>query len=69
MATLQDRAVTVRLAAPLKGVDQVHKVIDNVLGHLGCAACLSGFDIRFTHEFELAVNPRTFEVGALAVAR
>jgi hypothetical protein len=60
-------AAIVRLGAPLKNLDQVHKVVANVLGHLGCPACLSGFDIRFTHEQELAVNPKTFEVSGIAI--
>jgi hypothetical protein len=60
-------AVVVRLGAPLKNLDQVHKVVGNVLNHVGCAACLSGFDIRFTHQQELVVNPKTFEVDNIAI--
>jgi hypothetical protein len=60
-------AAVVRLGTPLKNLDQVHKVVANVLNHLGCPACLSGFDIRFTHEQELAVNPKTLEVSGISI--
>lgn len=63
--TVPNSAV-VRLGPPLRNLDQVHKLVANVLNHLGCPACLSGFDIRFTHEQELAVNPKTLDVGGIA---
>lgn len=60
-------AAIVRLGTPLRNLEQVHKLVDNVLNHLGCPQCLSGFDIRFTHEQELAVNPKTLDVSGIAI--
>jgi hypothetical protein len=57
----------VRLGTPLRNLDQVNKLVANVLNHLGCPQCLSGFDIRFTHEQELAVNPKTLDVSGIAI--
>ena len=59
------RSVTVVL--PHQGIDsldKVHKVVASALGKLGCAACFSGFDIRFSPG-DLVVNPKTLEVNAI----
>jgi hypothetical protein len=54
--------VTVHLAKPVGSIDDAHKVLVNVLNHLGCPACLSGFDIRFTQAVDLTVNPANLAV-------
>ena len=41
---------TVRVTVPIKAfndLDTIQKVQRDVLGQLGCAACCSGWDIRF----------------------
>ncbi len=56
---------TVVVTVPSKGVNNieaVNKIVANTLGRLGCAACLSGFDIRFKQVRDLVVNPKTFAV-------
>lgn len=54
--------VNVRISDKLN-LDQTHKVVASVLGKLGCAACFSGFDIRFNqHIAELSVDAKTLEV-------
>jgi hypothetical protein len=57
--------IVVRVPHKLTSLDQAHKVLDSVLGRLGCGACLSGFDIRFTHAVDLAINPKTLQVEEL----
>ena len=57
------QTVTVRLPAKLTSIDQANKVVASVLGKLGCPGCLSGFDIRFTHEIEMVVDARTHAVS------
>jgi hypothetical protein len=54
--------VTVRVPERLTNLEQANKVLANVLGKLGCPACLSGFDIRFTHVREMVVNARDLSV-------
>lgn len=55
--------VTVRLSQKLTSLEQANKVLANVLGRLGCPACLSGFDIRFTHINDLVINPKSLNVS------
>ena len=54
--------VTVRLSQRLTSLDQANKVLANVLGKLGCGQCLSGFDIRFTHVIDYAVDAKTLAI-------
>lgn len=57
--------VTVRLSQKLTSLDQAQRVVANVLGKLGCGGCLSGFDIRFTHMVDLAVDAKTLSVNEI----
>ena len=45
----------------------VNKIIDQIAGQLGCQACCSGHDIRFTLERNLVLD-RTLNVQETAVA-
>lgn len=42
------------------------KITQATLGKLGCPGCHSGRDIRFVELNQFIVNPKTFEVSALA---
>lgn len=44
---------------------KVLKTLPKVLGRLGCPACCSGFDIRFTMERDFAINPKSLEPNPL----
>ena len=57
--------VNVRLSEPLTSLDQAHKVVDSVLNSVGCAGCLSGYDIHFSHIRDMVVNPKTLQVQEL----
>ena len=51
--------VRVRIPADVAfNLDKMHKVTASVLGRLGCAACHSGFDIRFLVERDFVVNSK-----------
>lgn len=55
----------VRVTIPAEvafNLDKMHKVTAGILGRLGCAACHSGFDIRFIAERDFVVNPK-LEIG------
>ena len=54
--------VVVRVPSRLT-LDQSTKILANTLNKLGCVACLSGFDIRFTNIRDLVINPRTLNVS------
>jgi hypothetical protein len=58
---------TVTIDVPLSIANdkaKMGKVLDNVLAHLGCRACHSGWDLRFRHVRDLAINAKTLEVTA-----
>lgn len=61
------QSVVVRLPHKLANLEQANKVMANVLGRLGCAGCLSGFDIRFTHAIDLAIDAKTLGVREVGV--
>lgn len=46
-------------------LNKTQTVLQNVLNKLGCRACTSGFDIRFTIERDFIVNPKTLEVNSV----
>ena len=51
--------VPLKVALPSKvsyDLKLVQKVVAQIADRLGCAACCSGFDIRFLHERELIIN-------------
>lgn len=43
---------------------KMDQVMANVLKHLGCGGCHSGWDIRFRHLRDLAVDAKTLAVNA-----
>ncbi len=50
----------VRVTIPAEvafNLEKMHKVTAGILGRLGCAACHSGYDIRFLVERDFVVNP------------
>lgn len=64
-------ARTVRVFIPADvafSLEKMNKVTANVLGRLGCAQCHSGFDIRFIHELDFVINPKTLEAQGMPIA-
>lgn len=58
---------TVTIDVPLSIANdkaKMSKVMDNVLAHLGCRACHSGWDLRFRHIRDLTINAKTLGVTA-----
>jgi hypothetical protein len=58
---------TVTIDVPLSIANdkaKMAKVVDNVLVHLGCRACHSGWDLRFRHIRDLTINAKTLGVTA-----
>jgi len=55
-AVAPTRSVVVRLPATPLNIDQSIKVLQTVLGQLGCPGCYSGWDINFIHEVEIVVS-------------
>ncbi len=49
-------------------LEKMTKVTANVLGRLGCPQCHSGFDIRFIHELDFVINPKTLEPQGIPIA-
>ena len=43
---------------------RMEMVMANVLRHLGCGGCHSGWDIRFRHIRDLVVDAKTLDVNA-----
>jgi hypothetical protein len=66
MPSLVPGQVVVRVPAKLT-LDQSTKILANTLGKLGCAACLSGFDIRFVNIRDFAINPRTLDINEVGI--
>ena len=67
MATHSGATRSVTVVLPHQGInslDKVNRVVASALGRLGCPACFSGFDIRFSPG-DLVVNPKTFEVDSI----
>lgn len=61
--TVNDRVVTIDVPMSLaSSKPKMDKVMANVLKHLGCAGCHSGFDLRFRHIRDLVVDAKTLEV-------
>jgi hypothetical protein len=58
MPTSLARRVTVRVPAK-QTLPQAEATLRNVLGHLGCPMCLSGFNINFTDEVTLQIDAAT----------
>ncbi|MBD7923529.1 hypothetical protein JR064_21375 [Xanthomonas sp. CFBP 8703] len=51
-------AVTVAVPVEVgNDIEKMHKITREILGRLGCAACHSGFDLRFVIERDFRVNP------------
>ena len=58
--------VTVRIPAEIAfEAGKLSKVTTNLLNRLGCPGCHSGFDIRFIHEMDFAVNVRDLSVHTI----
>jgi hypothetical protein len=60
---------TIRVVVPFDvafALDKMQKVTSNLLGRLGCPNCHSGWDIRFIHERDFVVNPKTLDVQSLS---
>lgn len=63
--SLDERTVTIDVPLSIANDKaKMGKVMNNVLAHLGCRACHSGWDLRFRHIRDLVINPRTLEVTA-----
>lgn len=61
--TINDRVVTIDVPMSLaNNKAKMDKVMANVLKHLGCGGCHSGFDLRFRQIRDLVVDAKTLEV-------
>jgi hypothetical protein len=61
--TINDRVVTIDVPMSLaNSKPKMDKVMANVLKHLGCGGCHSGFDLRFRHIRDLVVDAKTLAV-------
>jgi hypothetical protein len=61
--TINDRVVTIDVPMSLANSKaKMDKVMANVLKHLGCGGCHSGFDLRFRHIRDLVVDAKTLAV-------
>ena len=68
--TITDRVVTIDV--PMSLADnkaKMDKVMSNVLKHLGCGGCHSGFDLRFRHIRDLVVDAKTLKVKTRDIVR
>lgn len=62
---VNDRVVTIDVPMSLAhDKAQMDKVMSNVLKHLGCGGCHSGFDLRFRHIRDLVIDAKTLAVTA-----
>ena len=50
------RKVVVRLPQNAFNIDETIKILQTVLGQVGCGGCYSGWDISFIHETEFIVD-------------
>ena len=50
------RNIVVKLPGTSFNIDQTIKMLQTVLGQVGCPGCTSGWDIHFIHETEFVVN-------------
>jgi hypothetical protein len=67
MPELANDQRTVTIDVPLSIANdkaKMSKVMSNVLAQLGCSGCHSGWDLRFRHIRDLAINPKTLQVTA-----
>ncbi len=60
--SLNPQIVDVRVGAPMRDLKSAQKLLANVLGKLGCPACLSGFDIRFRNRLDFVIDQQTLDV-------
>lgn len=61
--TVSDRVVTIDVPMSLANdKTKMAKVTANVLKHLGCGGCHSGFDLRFRQIRDLVIDAKTLAV-------
>lgn len=66
--SVNDRMVTIDVPMSIaQDKGKMDQVMNNVLHHLGCPGCHSGWDLRFRHLRDLTVDARTLAVTARGV--